>query len=151
MGKWNQSASSRSNTLKSPKGTKNTSQTAELSTIPLTSLRVKQGKQDTESATMEQHERTLDQLREHYEIEKQLAQQLHNSTRQERKILYASLYDELFRRLPHHPQLTRKSSPEETVKKVTGETRHIHYYWSQYKDSIHVTILYQWQKQVTHC
>jgi len=54
-----------------------------------------------------------------------LAQRLRNSTRQERQSLYGSLYDELFRSVPHHSQLTRKSSPEETARKVAYEFRHV--------------------------
>lgn len=73
---------------------------------------------------MIQNQRTPEQIREHYEIEKQLAQRLRNSTRQERQTLYSSLYDELFRSVPHHPQLTRKLSPEESAGKVAYEIRH---------------------------
>jgi SAM-dependent methyltransferase len=56
--------------------------------------------------------RTMEQLRRHYEIEKQLAARLRNSTREERKHLYAALYDELHRAVPEQPRLTRKNSPE---------------------------------------
>lgn len=54
--------------------------------------------------------RTLEQIREHYIIEKELADKLRHAPRQERRYLYSSLYDELYRRVPLHPQLTRKSS-----------------------------------------
>ena len=53
--------------------------------------------------------RTPEQIREHYEIEKILANKLRNSTREERQYLYTTLYDELFRRVPLHPQLTQKA------------------------------------------
>lgn len=53
--------------------------------------------------------RTLKQLREHYEIERALANRLHNASRKERQYLYVALYDELYRRVPHHPQLTCKT------------------------------------------
>lgn len=52
--------------------------------------------------------RTPEQLREHYVIEKELAGRLRNASREERRYLYSALYDELYRRVPHHPQLTRK-------------------------------------------
>ncbi len=52
-----------------------------------------------------------EQLREHYEIEKELADKLRNATKEQRRHLYTSLYDELFRRVPLHPQLTRKTNP----------------------------------------
>jgi len=59
--------------------------------------------------------RTMQQLREHYEIEKELASRSRNASREERRVLYSSLYDELFQRVPHHPQLTQKVSPEKHI------------------------------------
>jgi len=44
-------------------------------------------------------------LREFYLVEKEIAGRLRRSTREERKRLYSSSYDELFRRLPRHQQL----------------------------------------------
>jgi SAM-dependent methyltransferase len=49
--------------------------------------------------------------REIYELESALAAQLRNAGREERRLLYSSLYEEYFRKLPHHPQLVRKASP----------------------------------------
>ena len=40
---------------------------------------------------------------------------------QVRGALYASLYNELFTRVPHHPQLTRKTSPQETQEAVSTQ------------------------------
>jgi SAM-dependent methyltransferase len=54
---------------------------------------------------------TPEQLREHYEIERELAARLRNAPRTERLPLYSALYDEMFRRVPHHSQLTRKVDP----------------------------------------
>ena len=54
--------------------------------------------------------RTPNQLREHYEIERKLANKLLNASKEERGLLYSTLYDELYRRVPNHPQLTRKES-----------------------------------------
>jgi SAM-dependent methyltransferase len=48
------------------------------------------------------------QIREHYELEKELANKLRNSSKQERRLLYSAVYDELFRRVRHHPQSVRK-------------------------------------------
>ena len=56
-------------------------------------------------------QRTEKQLREHYEVESKLADRLRNAPRTERRMLYTSLYEELYRLVPHHPQLTRKQSP----------------------------------------
>ena len=61
--------------------------------------------------------RTVEKLREHYEIEKELARTLRNASKEERRLLYTALYDELYRRVPHHPQLTRKAS--ETAQQET--------------------------------
>jgi len=58
--------------------------------------------------------RTIEQVKEHYEIEKQLASRLLNSTREERQYLYTALYNELFNRVSHHPQLLIKSDPDAT-------------------------------------
>jgi SAM-dependent methyltransferase len=59
-----------------------------------------------------QETRSLNQIKEHYEIEKELASRLRNSSAKERQYLYTALYDELFKRVPLHSQLIRKSSPE---------------------------------------
>ena len=49
-------------------------------------------------------------LREHYDIERALADQLRRAGPQERQRLYTSLYDELFRKVPNHPQ--HQSAPD---------------------------------------
>jgi SAM-dependent methyltransferase len=49
--------------------------------------------------------RPPEQIREHYELEKTLAARLRTATPDERQYLYREVYDELYRRLPHHPQL----------------------------------------------
>ncbi len=61
----------------------------------------------------EKGERTAAQLREHYEIEKELASKLSGAPKEERTQLYSTLYNELFERVPSHPQLTRKANPIE--------------------------------------
>lgn len=63
-------------------------------------------------------DRTHEQIREHYEIEKELATKLRQAPREERGKLYTSLYDELFKRVPHHSNLTRKASESKTRKAV---------------------------------
>jgi SAM-dependent methyltransferase len=45
----------------------------------------------------------------HYKVEIGLADRLRNSSRAERKHLYSSVYEDLFREVPYHPQLVRKS------------------------------------------
>ena len=56
--------------------------------------------------------RTPEQLRQHYEVERELADRLRNATKEQRRTLYSEVYDELFKRVPDHPQHTNKSSPE---------------------------------------
>ena len=56
--------------------------------------------------------RSFEQIREHYLLERELADRLRNSTKEERGRLYASVYEELFRRVPHHPMLARRADAE---------------------------------------
>lgn len=65
--------------------------------------------------------RTREQLREHYDIEKDLAGRLRRATSQERRHLYSALYDELYRRVSHHPRNTRRLSPEDNARAVRGQ------------------------------
>jgi len=67
--------------------------------------------------------RTLEQVKEQYVIEKELALRLRNATKKERRYLYTTLYDELFRRVPHHPQLTRKADPKARSEAVSERVR----------------------------
>jgi ubiquinone/menaquinone biosynthesis C-methylase UbiE len=55
--------------------------------------------------------RTPEELYEHYIVERELAARLRHSTKGERSTLYSEVYNELFRRVPRHPQLTRVASP----------------------------------------
>lgn len=64
---------------------------------------------------MQGEARSMKQLRQDYEIEKELATKLRNSSRQERRFLYSSVYDEYYERVSQAPQLIRKSSPELTA------------------------------------
>lgn len=66
-------------------------------------------------------QQTLSQIREHYEIEKQIARNLRESTPEERKTLYTSAYDELLQKVTHHPCLTSKNSAEEAARRVRYE------------------------------
>jgi SAM-dependent methyltransferase len=58
------------------------------------------------------HTQTAYQLREHYLVERELADRLRNAPRSERGALYSELYDELFRRVPHHPMLHAGDLPQ---------------------------------------
>lgn len=52
--------------------------------------------------------RPLERLKAHYAIERELADRLRRAGKHERRSLYTALYDELFRRVPDHPQLARR-------------------------------------------
>jgi hypothetical protein len=82
---------------------------------------------------MQGEHRTPEQLREHYEIEKELADRLRNASKGERGQLYSAVYDELFRRVPHHPQLTQKASPRQRQWAVREQTEFLNRFLS--KDS----------------
>lgn len=58
--------------------------------------------------------RTLKELRNHYEVEKAIATKLKQATREERKLIYQTMYDELFRKVPDHPRLQRRSNQQVT-------------------------------------
>ncbi|WKN44357.1 methyltransferase domain-containing protein [Tunicatimonas pelagia] len=61
--------------------------------------------------------RTKKQIRNHYEVERALADKLRKSNREERKALFRVMYDELFEKVPDHPRLTKRSDPEVTRKR----------------------------------
>src|SRR5262245_64607084 len=52
--------------------------------------------------------RPLDRLRAHYVVETQLARRLMNASKTERLSAYKLVYDELFAKVPDHPQHTRR-------------------------------------------
>ncbi len=60
-------------------------------------------------------------LRRHYEIEKELADRLRVATESERPSLYRSVYDELFRRVPDHPQNVWKEGPAEQASRTAEQ------------------------------
>ena len=48
--------------------------------------------------------RSAENIRQHYIIERELADRLRHASREERRAgLYAAVYNELFRRVPDHP------------------------------------------------
>jgi SAM-dependent methyltransferase len=56
--------------------------------------------------------RTATQLREHYEIEKELAARLRAATKADRRGLYGVVYDERAKRISHHPLVVRSKNKE---------------------------------------
>jgi SAM-dependent methyltransferase len=57
--------------------------------------------------------RSEERLRAHYEVEVELANRLREAPKEERLGLYGRVYDELFERVPDHPQLVRRAEPAE--------------------------------------
>jgi SAM-dependent methyltransferase len=57
--------------------------------------------------------RSAADIEHHYRIEIELADRLRSAPPSERLGLYGEVYDELYRRVPNHPQLTRKVSEAE--------------------------------------
>jgi SAM-dependent methyltransferase len=57
--------------------------------------------------------RSAEDIEHHYRVELELAEKLRCAPRDLRLGLYGEVYDELFRRVPNHPQLTRKVSDAE--------------------------------------
>ena len=60
--------------------------------------------------------RTWEQLCRHYEVEKEIATRLKSATRDERREIYANMYDELFERIPDHSRLEIRENPELTAR-----------------------------------
>lgn len=67
--------------------------------------------------------RSLARLKYHYEVETKLASQLRNATKDERRHLYSSLYNQLFECVPDHPQLTRKATSDSRLKVVRQQVK----------------------------
>jgi SAM-dependent methyltransferase len=68
-------------------------------------------------------QRSIEQLREHYVVERELADQLRSAKKEDRRRLYACLYDDLYKRVPHHPQNTRKVDINAQRSSLTGQMK----------------------------
>lgn len=58
--------------------------------------------------------RTFEQIQNHYLVEKAIAERLKNANREERKHIYATMYDELFKQVPDHSRITRRNDDRQT-------------------------------------
>lgn len=70
--------------------------------------------------------RTPEQLRHHYEVEKEIAQRLLNSTREQRTALFRTMYAEFFARVPDHPRLVRRDTKEASKAAVAARMKLLH-------------------------
>jgi SAM-dependent methyltransferase len=69
-------------------------------------------------------------LKEHYELEKKLAAKLRSANKKQRSYLYTRLYNQLFRKLPFHPQLANKQNPQLRLKEISNHLNLIDSYLS---------------------
>src|SRR5262245_25324986 len=69
--------------------------------------------------------RSKEQVLEHYQIEKELAQKLRHASREERRGLYTEVYDELLKRVRHHPLLNARRTPEDKARAVSGQLAYL--------------------------
>jgi len=67
--------------------------------------------------------RTPQQLRQQWDVERELGDRLRAASKSDRRALYSEVYDELFQRVPHHPQLARKDDPSLVAAKVRAQLR----------------------------
>lgn len=75
-----------------------------------------------------EHTRSPERLRHHFDVERVLAQKMRQSTRAERTELFKTLYTELFERVPDHPRLTRRDTPESSRRKVQSQLRLLRFF-----------------------
>jgi SAM-dependent methyltransferase len=57
-------------------------------------------------------DRTFEQIKKHYEVEKSIAAKLRQSNKEQRKAIYPVMYDELFSKVTDHPRLIVSKSKE---------------------------------------
>ena len=67
----------------------------------------------------------LPELKKIFQVEVEQADKLRRATSAERKMLYSSVYEEYFRRLPFHPQLTIKQNETAKQNRVDYQFRQI--------------------------
>lgn len=65
--------------------------------------------------------RTFEQVKNHYLVEKAIADRLKRANREERKQIYATMYDELFSKVPDHPRLTIREDKQLTLSASRGK------------------------------
>ncbi|MEM7280626.1 MAG: class I SAM-dependent methyltransferase, partial [Pseudomonadota bacterium] len=61
--------------------------------------------------------RSREDLRRHYEVEKEIATRLKAANRAEREVIYRTMYDELFEKVPNHSRLNIRETEELTQRR----------------------------------
>lgn len=69
--------------------------------------------------------RTIEQLRNHYEIEKVIASRLKLANRSERQVIYSTMYDELFEKVPDHSRLQQREDPARTAEAIRSKLQFV--------------------------
>jgi SAM-dependent methyltransferase len=69
------------------------------------------------------YRQTPSELREHYAVERELADRLRAASRAERQHLYGAVYAELFARLPHHPQVVLQADERARARSARRQLR----------------------------
>jgi SAM-dependent methyltransferase len=72
---------------------------------------------------MESNDRTPEELRQHFEVERELADRYRVATREERIAMAPKLYDELFRRVPRHSRVTRRDEAGQRARAIQARLR----------------------------
>ena len=67
--------------------------------------------------------RTVQQIWNHYQVERALASKLKQSDREGRRTIYATMYEELFLKVPDHPRLTTRDSAEMTAAAIQSKMK----------------------------
>lgn len=67
--------------------------------------------------------RSRESIEHHFDVERRLAKRLLKTQTEERPQAYTSIYNELFRLVPDHPQLTAKTAPEVRRHRVVAQAR----------------------------
>jgi hypothetical protein len=65
--------------------------------------------------------RNFEQVMNHYLVEKSIAEKLKKSNIEERKLIYATMYDELFNKVPDHPRLVQRHDDQLTFRSNTSK------------------------------
>ncbi len=60
--------------------------------------------------------RSLEQVYNHYLVEKAIADRLRMADREERRRIFTTMYDEVFGRVPDHPRLAQREDAQSTLK-----------------------------------
>ena len=71
-------------------------------------------------------DRSLDQVLNHYKVEKAIADKLKASTPEERQQLNKTMYQQLFAKVPDHPRLTRRTSEQQSETAINRKMHSVH-------------------------